>query len=113
MRTIEIDGKKYQVDVKKAVKDGFLREIPDYPLKTGDVYSGPYGWVNQLLIKTEFNKESYSLIGLDGLNPFNGTPANVTLSEIQNYLVEKQYKFSHNINDKVWELIENPAAKVV
>lgn len=37
--TVTIDGKGYEIDVEKAVKEGFLREIPYYPLNSGDVYT--------------------------------------------------------------------------
>ena len=106
--TVTIDGKEYEFDVEKAVKEGFLREIPDYPLEVGDVYRGPYGWANQLLIQTEYKKDLYSLSGVNGLVPFNEVPVNAPLSKVREYLIQKEYKFSHNINDKVRKLIENP-----
>jgi hypothetical protein len=112
-KTIEIDGKKYEIDLEKAEKDGYLKEITSFPLKVGDVYHCSCGWANQLLIQTQYNKDSYSLIGLDGLTPFNCVPANASLSQLQKYLAENGYKFSHNINKKVAKLIENPDAKVV
>jgi hypothetical protein len=106
--TVTIDGKEYEVDVEKAVKEGFLREIANYPLMVGDVYSGPCQCCNVLLINTEYNKNSYTLVGLVGLSPFSEVPVNATSSEIRNYLTRKQYKFSHNINEKVAKLIEKP-----
>lgn len=107
--TVTIDGKEYEVDVEKAVKEGFLREIPDYPLNSGDVYTSKVA-SSIILIRPFYEKEEFILIGSYGLRPYSNNCYQkiLTKSEVIEVLKSKNRKFSHNINEKVVELIENP-----
>lgn len=113
-KTIQINGKEYQVDIDKAIKDGYLREKPCFSLAIGDVYvlkddrDRPV-----LLIQTEFQEDSYSLIGFSGLDLYSDAPTSCPIEEIKEWLISRNRIFSHNINDKVQTLMLNPAAKVV
>ncbi len=108
-KTIEIDGKEYQIDLNKAIKDGYLKETPKPPLNTGDVYARDSG-IQVLLIQPFFNKDKYILVGVDGLSPYSNAEYQKVLSreEVVEIFDRKGYKFSHNINDKVLKLMENP-----
>lgn len=108
--TVTIDGKEYEFDVEKAVKEGFLREIPDYPLNSGDVYVSSKGYRPSLLIRPFYNEEKFIISGNDGVKPFASAECQKLLSkkEVIDIFTIEGYKFSHNINEKVMELIENP-----
>lgn len=73
----------------------------------------PKGGILCFLIKASFDKKSYHLIGLDGLNGFSNVPANMDIEQVEEYLITQKYTFSHNINEGVNKLIQNPKAKVV
>ena len=105
-RIIEIDGKQYEINIEKAAKDGYLKEIPHFPLKTGDVYVSK-GYSSVLLIKPFYYSDSYILVGYLGLQAFSNQELQKVLSkaEVIDYLTINKNKFSHNINNAVFELI--------
>lgn len=107
--TVTIDGKEYEVDVEKAVKEGFLREIPDYPLNSGDVYTNKVA-SPIILIRPFYKKEEFILIGSYGLRPYSDDCYQkiLTKSEVIQVLKSKNRKFSHNINEEVVDLVGRP-----
>lgn len=106
--TVTIDGKEYEVDVEKAVKEGFLREIPDYPLNSGDVYKSKAA-SPIILIRPFYGKEEFILIG-SGLRPYSNDCYQKILNknEVIQVLKSKDRKFSHNINEEVVDLVGRP-----
>lgn len=107
MTTIKIDNKEYQVNVEKAVKDGYLTEVRNYPLQPGDVYSGPK--INKLLlvrVTFAYEESLYQLLGIGcGPNSNDFFQKTHTLGEIKEYLEEKKTVFVKNIEREVVRLV--------
>ncbi len=72
MKTIEIDGVPYSLDLDKCVRDGYLKK--DLVFQVGGVYTHPRQNTNDFLLvqaiyvgHTEQNsKRAYALLGLSG-----------------------------------------------
>jgi hypothetical protein len=96
--------------MNKTIKiDGYLKETPKHSLDTGDVYVRG-SCIQVLLIRPFYSKDEYILVGVDGLRPYSNAEYQKVLSreEVVEIFNRKGYKFSHNITDKVRELMENP-----
>lgn len=108
MKTIEIDGVLYALDVEKCIRDGYLKK--ELVFKIGGVYTDPKKNTNDFVLTQalfvsfgeEDTKRAYALLGLGGGFSSNSGPffENTlhTKEEILTYLKEKGMVFSYKAN---------------
>lgn len=108
---VEIDGVKYNLNVKMAVENGYLKEIHPLPLKFGDVYIDPRCRYVPMLLVAVTNKPDdsgmYQLLGgASRFEPFSDSFFSEvhTKKEIEEFLEERGMKFSHNVNNEMEKL---------
>ena len=106
---IEINGKKYRIDLDKALSTGSLEEIPAYPLSAGDVYTSKdkgrtYNPV--LLVRVTYSGDNWQLLGI-GASPNSGTFYDQvhTLEEIEAHLINNNLVFAKNISTHLIQLV--------
>ena len=116
---VSINGKLYMVNNPiKAIREGYLVPIPEYPLEPGDVYVDLVGHFNPLLLVQVIyenfydpNVKStarYQLLGMGcrpNSNDFYFTVH--TKKEIEEYLLKQKLVFSHNIESDMSKLVMN------
>lgn len=106
---IEINGRKYRIDLDKALSTGALKEIPAYPLNAGDVYTSRdkgYTYNPVLLVKVTYNGDNWQLLGI-GASPNSGTFYNQvhTIEEIEAHLTNHNLIFIKNISTHLAQLV--------
>ena len=105
---ININGSEYELNVERAVSDGYLTPIPPpYPLNAGDVYKRT-GYSSQLLVNVAYGQDSWQLLGIGcrpNSNPFYRCVH--TKDEIAAELRKDGYVFVKNIQSAVRDLVGN------
>jgi hypothetical protein len=104
MKTIEIEGVSYSLDLDKCIRDGYIQK--ELAFKVGGVYVDPQRETNSFLLVqplyVQYNeltaKKAYALLGLKGGFASNSGPffdELHTKEEILAYLKKQGMKFSY------------------
>ncbi len=103
---IEIEGKKYEIDVERAKELGICKEVQKIKdIKAGDVFEDCGTRV--LLIQPIYGFGEFNIAGLNGLLPYSDLNALLSREDMIEFLNEGGFKFVKNINDQINELIKN------
>lgn len=100
---ITIDGVSHYLDVEAAKCAGLISKMPNYPLKSGDVYVAK-GCAPFLLIQPFYKQDNaYLLIGNRGLEAFSNSSLQkvLTRASVFDELCKEGYTYSHNVSEAV------------
>lgn len=101
-KTIEIDGQRYDIDIEKTIRDGYLVKEKRYP-KQGDtvVITKSYGYRPTTVIVVRVSANSYMIINKDDYNRFSDIRLEGKLS------VENWDSYMTRLKIIDWKVIED------
>lgn len=99
-KTIEIDGQRYDIDIEKTIRDGYLVKEKRYP-KQGDtvVITKSYGPTTVIVVRVSAN--SCMIINKDDYNRFSDIRLEGKLS------VENWDYYMKELGITAWKVIED------
>ena len=100
-KTIEIDGQKYNINLEKAVADGYLTKAKRYPTQGDKVSITSRYYVTTIVIVARISSGTFKLIGLNDGNRFSDD----TL--VKNLSVEEWDSYMERLKIIDWKVIED------